>query len=319
MRHGLSPMNDHFLSRRGFLAGVAAGTGVLAVSATQAAEAPGKGFIDSHSHIWTTDLARYPLAKGQPASVLAPPSFTADELLALARPNGVDRVVLIQHKPYHGLDNRYIADAIAAYPGVFSGVACLEAAAPHPDVEMLRLKTQGFRGFRIAPGEGGTARWRDSEGMRVMWACAEAHGLAMCPLIGADFLPQVHEMAERHPNVNVVVDHFARIGGDGMFRDSDLTLLTDLARFPKVHVKVSAFYYLGSKQPPYRDLVPMIRRVFEAFGANRLMWGSDCPYQLGGPNTYPASLELIQNGLEFLSDADRDALLRTTAARVFFS
>src|SRR5690606_22982434 len=146
--------------------------------------------------------------------------------------------------------NRYIADAIAAYPGVFSGVACIEAAAPHPDVEMLRLKKLGFRGFRITPGEGGTDRWRDSEGMRIMWRCAEAHGLAMCPLIGADFLPVFHEMAERYPDANVLIDHFARIGGDGMFRDSDLKLLTDLSRFPKVHVKVSAFYYLGRKEPP---------------------------------------------------------------------
>jgi predicted TIM-barrel fold metal-dependent hydrolase len=251
--------------------------------------------------------------------VLAPASFTDQELLALARPNGVSRVVLIQHRPYHGVDNRYIADAIAAHPGVFGGVACIEAGSPRPDIEMLRLKTLGFRGFRITPGEGGTARWRDSEGMRMMWACAQAHGLAICPLIGADSLPQIDEMAALHPESNVVIDHFARIGSDGMFRDSELKLLTDLAKYPKVHVKVSAFYYLGQKKPPYRDLVPMIRRVYDAYGANRLMWGSDCPYQLGAGNSYPASLELVQKGLDFLSDEERKLLLKTTAERVFFA
>ena len=52
-----------------------------------------------------------------------------DELLAIARPLGVSRVVLIQHRPYFGVDNSYLADVIAAYPGVFSGVACIAAEA----------------------------------------------------------------------------------------------------------------------------------------------------------------------------------------------
>ena len=153
----------------------------------------------------------------------------------------------------------------------------------------------------------------------MMWACAGEQGMAICPLIGADSLPQVDEMASLYPETNVVIDHFARIGGDGMFRDSDLKLLTGLAKFPKVHVKVSAFYFLGEKKPPYRDLIPMIRRVYDAYGANRLMWGSDCPYQLGGENTYPASVELVQKGLDFLSEQERKSLLKTTAERVFFA
>jgi len=308
------------LNRRRFLVRTATGgLGLALARAANAADPPGKGFVDAHSHIWTTDLAKYPLANGQPASVLAPPSFTADELLGICRPLGVDRVVLIQHKPYHGLDNRYLADAIAAYPGVFGGVACIEAAAPRPDLDMLRLKPLGFRGFRITPGEGGASRWSESEGMRQMWACAAANNLAICPLIGADHLNQVDEMCGRFPETKVVVDHFARIGGDGEFRESDLAQLAALAKRPLVHVKISAFYFLGQKKPPYRDLVPMIRRVFEAFGPRRLMWGSDSPYQLGAPNTYAASLELVQNGLEFLSAEDRDSLMRRTAESLFFA
>jgi predicted TIM-barrel fold metal-dependent hydrolase len=320
----MTPMPDRPLhlaarNRREFLSrALAQGVGLSLAGGLCAAAAEPEGIVDAHSHIWTPDIERYPLANGQPASVLAPPSFTADELLAVARPLGVDRVVLIQHKPYHGLDNRYLADAIAAYPGVFGGVACIEAAAPRPDLEMQRLKSLGFRGFRITPGEGGTTRWSQSEGMRLMWAVAAAEGLAICPLIGADHLNQVEEMCGRFPDTRVVIDHFARIGGDGEFRDADLKQLTGLARFPHVHVKVSAFYYLGRKRPPYDDLVPMIRRVFEAYGPSRLMWGSDSPYQLGGENSYAASLKLMREGLDFLTDEDRSWLLRKTATAVFF-
>ncbi|MBX3442599.1 MAG: amidohydrolase [Planctomyces sp.] len=309
------------LSRREFLGRASAALAVATVAGgtARAQSDVEAGFVDAHSHIWTTDLERYPLAGGQPVSVLAPRSFTAEELLAIVRPLGVSRVVLIQHKPYHGLDNRCLADAMAEHPGVFGGVACIEAGAPRPDVEMLRLKTLGFRGFRITPGEGGTSRWSASEGMRLMWGTAAAQGLAICPLIDAAYLEQVDEMCRRFPETRVVIDHFARIGGTGEFPEADLAALTGLAKHPRVHVKVSAYYYLGRKRPPYDDLAPMIRRMYDAYGPQRLMWGSDSPYQLGGENTYAASLKLIQEGLDFLSAEDRDWLLRKSATGVFFS
>jgi len=302
--------------RRDFLTATA---GSLAAFHLAAESPSNEGVVDAHSHIWTQDVARYPLAKGQPPSVLAPPSFTAEELLALVNPLGVSRVVLIQHKPYHGLDNSYLADAIAAHRGVFGGVACIEAAAPRPDVEMLRLKSLGFRGFRITPGEGGTDRWSQSEGMRSMWRCAADHDLAICPLIGADSLDQIDEMCGRFPRTKVVIDHFARIGGDGEFREDEISRLADIARHAETHVKISAFYFLGRKQPPYDGLLPVIRRMRDAFGASRLMWGSDSPYQLGGGNTYAASLDFARQGIPFLSDAERRDLLRGTAERIFFA
>ena len=83
-------------------------------------------------------------------------------------------------------------------------------------------------------------------------------------------------------------------------------------------MKVSAYYALGQKQPPYLDLGPMIRRVREAFGAERLMWASDCPFQVLGQHTYADSVELIRSRLDFLSTEDREWILKKTAERVFF-
>jgi predicted TIM-barrel fold metal-dependent hydrolase len=277
------------------------------------------GFIDAHSHIWTPDIEKYPLAGGQTAADLKPASFTADELLTLARPLGVTRVVLIQHKPYHGLDNSYLADTIAKYAGRLSGVACIDAEAAEPERDMAQLKAQGFRGFRIRPGEGGTEKWRDSAGMRRMWDFAAQARLAICPLIDPGDLPQVDEMCTRFPRTTVVIDHFARIGIDGTMRDADLKVLVDLARHERIRVKISAYYALGKKSPPYEDLIPMIRRLHQAYGPHRLMWGSDSPYQLAAPNSYAESLGLVRERVNFWSDADRDAVLRKTAAEVYFS
>jgi predicted TIM-barrel fold metal-dependent hydrolase len=63
-------------------------------------------YIDAHSHIWTSDVAHYPLAKGFTVADMRPKSFTAVELLAACRPSGVGRVNLIQMSFYE-FDNPF--------------------------------------------------------------------------------------------------------------------------------------------------------------------------------------------------------------------
>jgi predicted TIM-barrel fold metal-dependent hydrolase len=290
---------------------------------TTADEVDLSGHIDAHSHIWTRDVERYPLASSQTLADLNPPSFTAEELLETCRPVGVTRVVLIQHKPYHGVDNSYIRDTIAKYPGVFSAVACIElddAARPAADIrrELDELRQAGVRGIRIRPGEGGAARWEDSPGMQTLWTHAATTRMAVCPLINPENLPEVETMCRRFRDTPVVVDHFARIGVDGELREADITRLVQLARHPLTYVKLSAFYALGRKRPPHTELIPMIVRLLDAFGSARLMWASDAPYQLQSDNTYSDSLALIRERMDGLSADDRDWLLRKTAARVYF-
>ena len=82
-------------------------------------------------------------------------------------------------------------------------------------------------------------------------------------------------------------------------------------------VKVSAFYALGKKSPPYDDLETLIRRVYEVFGSERLMWASDCPFQVVN-QTYEDSIALVRDGLDFLSEADKEQILRKTAEDFFF-
>jgi predicted TIM-barrel fold metal-dependent hydrolase len=125
-------------------------------------------------------------------------------------------------------------------------------------------------------------------------------------------------MCERNPETPVVIDHFARIGVDGQMRDDDIAKLIQLARHKNTCVKVSAFYALGHKMPPHLELVPMIKRLYEAFGPQRLMWASDSPYQLQGGNNYQASISLIRDKVDFISAEDRQWLLAKTAERVFF-
>jgi len=306
------------LTRRRFLrAGTAAVASSALTGTSVAADKVGDGYIDAHVHVWTADTKRYPLKAGYPKEKMRAPSFTPEELFTHTRPCDVDRIVLIQMS-YYGYDNSYMLDMMRKHEGVFSGVAVIDRESK-PRKTMLDLARKGVRGFRITAGRRSPDRWLDGDGMAAMWQCGADKHLAMCPLINPEHLPAVDRMCRRFPDTPVVIDHFARIGIDGQFRKTDLDNLCGLARHKNVHVKVSAFSALGRKESPYLDLAPMIRRVLDAFGPERLMWATDGPWQMMGGHKYKDSIDLIRVRLEFLTANDRQWLLRKTAQRVFFS
>mgnify|MGYP003629758697 FL=1 len=274
-------------------------------------------YIDAHSHVWTPDIKKYPLAPGYQVSDMQPPSFTAEELQAQMMTVGVNRVVLIQMS-FYGFDNSYMLDCMAKYPGMYSGVAVIDQNGDNPTPEMLALKAKGVRGFRIAPKTKKVDEWLDGVRMEQMWKTGAKEGMAMCCLMNPDGLPALDKMCQKHRDTTVVIDHLARIGVTGEIDPNEVDQLCKMAKHPNVYVKVSAFYALGKKKMPYHDLLPLIKKVYQAYGANRLMWATDCPYQVQGDHSYQASIGLVQNGLPFLSDQDKDWILEKTAENVFF-
>lgn len=277
------------------------------------------GWVDAHAHIWGRDLAAFPLAAGQTLADLDPPSFTPEELLSIAQPLGVSRVVLIQHHIYHGWDNSYLLHAAKTYPDHFRVIGMVDDLSTDPGDQMRKLQPQGVTGFRITSLIRGADQWLTGDGMQSMWQTAARTGQAMCCLINPADLPAVAAQCQKFPDTPVVIDHFARIGMTGEIVDSELDALCGLAKHPRVFVKLSAYYALGRKRPPHDELQPMIRRLIDVYGVERLMWASDAPYQLTAPNSYAASLKVITEGLADLSAGEREWLLRKTAEQVLFS
>lgn len=316
-------------SRRVFLDHCLTGAAVLSLPSALLATTPlacaqdsrtddaSTGWIDAHVHVWTPDIKQYPLPPQSNVSQMQPPSFTAAELLSHCRPVGVKRIVLIQMSFYHS-DHSYMLQVMRANPGVFSGVGLIDHRSPQLAARIDELATSGIRGFRLHSMEN-TDQWVEAPGMAQLWQQSAKRGLAICPLINPSDIPYIDALCDKFPDTTVVIDHFARIGVSGSIEQERLDELCRLARFPNVHVKLSAFYALGKKQAPYTDLIPMIRRVLDSFGPQRLMWGSDCPYQVQAPHTYADSLALITDHMDFLSSTDRQWLLRGTAEKIFFA
>ncbi len=276
------------------------------------------GYIDAHVHVWTPDVAHYPLAGGGKPNQMKPRSFTPEELFKHTKPAGVDRINLIQ-MIWYGYDNSYMLDMIALYPEVFVGTAVIDVFGSDPAGLMTELAKKKVRAFRIMPlySRQPVERWLQPEGYAKMFAAGATNNQALSCLIDPTGLPEVERMCKRYPDAPVIIDHLCRIGGDGTMRDADVDALCAMAKYPRIMIKVGAFYYLGKKKPPYLDLAPLIQRVVQAFGAKRCMWESDCPYQVDNAK-YTDSLDLVRRRLEFLTDDDREWLLRRTAEEFFF-
>lgn len=281
---------------------------------------PLEPYIDGHSHIWTPDLGHYPLAAGFQKSDMQPPSFTAEELLALCRPAGVGRVNLIQMS-YYEFDNSYMLDMIKLYPDRFVGTAIVDPLGPDPAGTLRALRPKGVRALRIQPqySKRPPATWLEPEGYKALFSLASETGLVLSCLIGPDAFAEVDRMCRQYPEAPVVIDHLGRIGVDGQIRDADVDALCALAKHPKLYVKVGAFYALGQKKAPYTDLAPLIQRVVRAFTPRRCFWESDCPFQVVAPHTYTESLALVRDRLDLLSADDRAWLLHRTAESLLFT
>ncbi|HMC65933.1 MAG TPA: amidohydrolase family protein [Gemmataceae bacterium] len=282
-------------------------------------------YIDAHVHVWTPDTSHYPLAKGYKKEDMKPRSFTPEELFKHCKPAGVDRINLIQMS-FYGFDNRYMLDMIKLHEGVFAGTAVIDPTGDDPGKLMGELAKQSVRAFRIYPGLGLGGQpnavtgknWLKPAGYEKMFAAGAKNNQAMSCLINTDALPDLDRMCQKFPETPVIIDHLCRIGVSGTVDDKEVDALCDMAKHKRVMVKIGAFYALGKKKAPYTDLRPLIQKVVKAFGPKRCMWETDCPFQVQEGHKYQDSIDLIRKRLDFLTDDDKDWLLRKTAEEFFF-
>jgi predicted TIM-barrel fold metal-dependent hydrolase len=128
-------------------------------------------------------------------------------------------------------------------------------------------------------------------------------------------------MVRRFPRVPVVIDHLARIDLKADDPLPEFKKLLGLAGHGNVWLKVSELSVLSpSGKYPYRDTFAWVRRAYDAFGPDRLLWGTGFPgatrAQAGRPSLQE-ELDLIRKELAFLTAEDREKVLGRNAARLW--
>jgi L-fuconolactonase len=283
---------------------------VLAGAAAMAAPSSKSRIVDPHVHVWKKD-PRYPWAK----ETAKPPEkdATAETLLELMRANGVERTVIIQ-VIYYRWDNSYLADVLKQYPQYFHGVARVNPEDPAAPDHLSRLvEEQKFKGVRLSPGAGAAGDWIRGPLMPPLWTRCRQLKVPMTLLAPVGRMPDCAQLIEKYPDLTVVIDHMADSPLD---QPAELEKLIALKRYPKVFVKVSHAWSLSKQSYPYADSQAQIKRLYDAFGPRRLMWGTDWPL-VEGFCGYAKALALVRDELKFLNDEDKRWMLGRTVERVW--
>lgn len=293
------------LTRRRFFSQSAAGALAFALPLS---EAQNREAVDSHVHVFEHD-PRFPFAPGaHPPADDAPP----EKLLDLMRANNVARTVIIQVSHYKW-DNSYLLSVLRRYPGTFQGVCRVDPEDPGAPDRLSQLTEDGFRGVRISPAADASGDWILGALMPPLWRRCNRLKVPMTVLTPATRLPNLVPLIEANPDLTVVIDHMADCPLD---RPDLLQSLLDLARYPRVFVKISDMWSLSREPYPYFDAQDQVKRILAKFGAQRLMWATNWPVSLA-QLPYGRIVALYRDGLTFLSLEERNEILSGTVQRVW--
>jgi L-fuconolactonase len=270
--------------------------------------------IDAQVHTYERDNPGRPWL-----DVLAgPPEVTGDDMVAAMDAVGVDGAILVSPFTMYGYDASYALAVRAAHPGRFGLVKPVNPADPGvADTIAAWAATEGAIAIRIMLNRGVSEDAADPGIDRVL-AAAARHKLPV-NLLCWGRLEQARQMAARNPATQLVIDH---LGLQQPFAPpppahpfAELPKVLELARHDNVAIKISGACTLSHEAFPYRDIWDPLWRIFDAFGLDRCLWGTDWTRAVA-LLTYAQGVEAFRV-TDRLSDGDRQALMGGNLQRVY--
>ncbi|MFB6106872.1 MAG: amidohydrolase [Halobacteriaceae archaeon] len=275
--------------------------------------------LDPHVHAWGPPTADHPWATGALVDAVAEfsvhPVYTADRLLADMDAADVDEAVVVGYPIYRWTDNAYTVEVAGAHDRL-SGVVMLDPFAADAAATVREaMAAEGVLGFRLAPycpydemwaaEDPGTDWLRDAIEETAVWEAARETGALVQLYVHHEQLDQVADLVAAYPEVTYAVDHFAQAGAD-VDPEEALSDLRALAEYDGVLVKASEASHRTEAGFPYEDVHGLLRWLLEAFGRERVVWGSDYP-NVSDVATYAEAVEWVE-AVDFLSASDREWL-----------
>ncbi len=270
--------------------------------------------IDAHQHVWDLDRARYDWLGPELAPIDRTIDF--DELVPSLRRAGVDGTVLVQSAD-NPEDTSLMRDVAAAHAEVVAVVGYLPLDRPADVAKQI----ESFRrdplmvGVRNLIHNIPDPEWLLRPDVDESLGLLESAGLTfdLVSVLPAH-LALVPTLAERHPDLRIVIDHLSTppIGLDD--REPWWTLIGQAAQPPHVYAKVSGLYSATPDSGAWTPQLirPYFHRALEVFGPSRLMFGGDWPISIlsGG---YDRVWEGLSSLFAELDEPDRDRILSGTA------
>ena len=269
--------------------------------------------VDTHVHVVAADGERYPLRPtGVGLDWFREAPVAVEDFLELMTPAGVERAVLVQPMSAYGFDNRYVIDSAREHSDTLASVVIVDAGE-HPVGRLRAMARDGVSGVRLfAIGNPTLARLDEPRALGLCAAAADLD-LRVVVTILSNQLPELRVMLERFPGLTIVLDHcgFPDLSGGTPYAKA--RTLFELATLPNLVLKVSG--YLLEQAEATGDPRDLVDRLAAAFGADRLLWGSDYPQTHDRP--YGALVELGRAASSRLAPADQSGFLGDNALRLW--
>lgn len=305
------------ISRREWILGAA-----CAGLARSAVRRPEGVLIETHVHLFADDPARFPY---NPVSYKPKPNRVED-YVKFARELKLDHALIVQPEPYQD-DHRYLEYCFTEEPskGFFKGTCLYDPIDPATPKRMqalvkknpgriVALRIHEMHAAGTPSTTGGAIRDRDLNNPQIVKTWQAAHELGLS--IQVQFIPhyaaQIGEIAKKFPETPLVLDHLARPSAGTAAEYEQVLRLADL---PRAYMKFSSTGVAGaSKQPfPHADAKPVVKQVYSAFGADRIIWG-----ELGASIAeFDRATQLFDSLLDFVPETDRAKIRGLTAKKLF--
>jgi predicted TIM-barrel fold metal-dependent hydrolase len=254
--------------------------------------------VDAQIHTWGSGLPSN-LSHRQVTS------FTPADAIALMDEGGVDAAVI--HPP--GWDPQSTEMAFAAvrdYPGRFAIMGALPLDRPESRGRVATWRQQpGMLGLRYGFLSDPTRQWLRDGTLDWLWVEAEKAGVPIAAL-ATDSLGDFGRVAERHPGLRLTIDHLGGRGGTTNLKDhaamTHMPELLALAKLPNVAVKATGAPGYSAEAYPYPIMQSYLRQIFDAFGPDRVFWGTDITKM---PCSWRQCVTMFTEELPWLGEDDK--------------
>jgi predicted TIM-barrel fold metal-dependent hydrolase len=275
--------------------------------------------VDTHIHLFDPQKFAY-----HPNATYRPPAQTLDSYARFVREAKIDHAIIVHPEPYQD-DHRYLEYCFLHEPfkGFFKGTCLFDPVARETPARMealvkrlpgriVALRIHENQNPNKPPTTSGAIRDRDMRSPATLAAWRKAHslGLAIQMHFVPCYAPQIRVLASELQEMPVILDHLGRYG-EGTPAEFEEVL--KLAELPRVYMKYSAVRYSSKQDYPHRDARPFVRRLFQAFGAERIIWGG-----LGMDMTeFDKQAALLDEMFDFAGETERAKIRGLNATRLF--
>jgi L-fuconolactonase len=274
--------------------------------------------IDAHHHVWDLAVRDQDWIAGQEMAPIRR-TFTLDDLRPSARAAGVGATVVVQTVTVAAETPELLALA-AADPLVAGVVGWTDLTSPAVSDELARLAGGPGGGSLVAirhlvqsePDPDWLRRPDVIRGLRAVAAAGLCYDLVVRP----HQLPAATYAAAAVPGLTVILDHAGKPDiGSGRL-DAWAAAVRDLASLPNTACKLSGLVTEAPAGAPPRAFAVVADVVVSAFGADRVMFGSDWPVCLLASD-YAGVMTLARSLVAGLSAAEQAAVFGETASRAY--